>query len=85
MSTNAKGNAEAIAGLSIALIFIVLLFSRACSSTGADKSSNGTSGDRAAMLVEQCAAEAGIPRNVPGHRITPSEMKRLTACIDRNK
>lgn len=44
-----------------------------------------TSSDPATVLTRRCAAEAGIPSNDPKHKITPDEMRRLTACVDRNR
>jgi hypothetical protein len=43
------------------------------------------SSDPADVLVKKCSTEAGIPPNDPKHAITTEEMRRLTACIDRNR
>jgi hypothetical protein len=39
--------------------------------------------DAADALTEQCAREAGIERG-PGKVITPEQMARFTACIERH-
>lgn len=67
----------------------------ACGNGGGSPSSSSNAGsayesyqqasDPATILTKKCAAEAGIPANDPQHRISPEEMNRLTACVDRNR
>lgn len=55
------------------LLFVYLVY-------GVNNPPKPLSGDEIAQL---CADEAGIPRNVPGHAITPVEFKTMIACTER--
>ncbi len=66
-------------------ILCIVLTAALVVACGDGKSSYQESTDRGPMLVKRCANEAGIPANDPQHKITPDEMRKLTACVDRNK
>jgi len=79
-----KGCAAALlAGIAVA--FILGLSLTTCS--GEPSGSQRSSEDIAKSITEYCANEAGIPV-IPAdsprdHAITPSEMSKFTACVDK--
>lgn len=79
---------EYIAIVFMAIFFLFLFFGKRDESSSLQSATPSgvqpavTQRDKVNAVVAMCASEVGIAS--PGHRITPGEMDRLTACTDRH-
>ena len=70
----------AIIGIVVFILFIIITANAPSYNETVEKAN----ADLATSITQGCASEAGIPTNDPQHKITPYEMSRMTACVDRN-
>lgn len=67
--------------LLVAIALALILGVTTC--TGGQESSQSSPEEIANSITAYCANEAGIPDRPNDHAITPSEMSKITACVDK--